>query len=76
MEALRERLYAQGPPCAHLSGVTGGELLNPTVGLIADVSKAAGDAITDSLAEAAKRLVPIQSYFEMRQRLDLLTTDE
>lgn len=61
-----------------------GKLLGPTAGLIADVSKAAGapigaatgDAITDSQAEAAKRLVPFQSYIGMRQALDLLTADE
>lgn len=51
-----------------------GKLLGPTAGLIADTSKAAGapigaatgDAITDSQAEAAKRLVPCQSYIGMR----------
>jgi len=61
-----------------------GKLLGPTAGLISDVSKAAGapigaatgDAITDSQAEAVKRLVPFQSYVGMRQALDLLTTDE
>ena len=61
-----------------------GKLLGPTAGLISDVSKAAGapigaatgDAITDSQAEAVKRLVPFQSYIGMRQALDLLTTDE
>ncbi|WP_292964761.1 hypothetical protein [Novosphingobium sp. UBA1939] len=47
-----------------------GKLLGPMAGLISDVSKAAGapigaatgDAITDSQAEAVKRLVPFQSY--------------
>lgn len=61
-----------------------GKLLGPSAGLISDVSKAAGapigaatgDAITDSQAEAAKRLVPFQSYIGMRQALDLLTADE
>jgi len=61
-----------------------GKLLGPSAGLIADASKAAGapigaatgDAITDSQAEAAKRLVPFQSYIGMRQALDLFTTDE
>lgn len=61
-----------------------GRLLGPTAGLISDVSKAAGapigaatgDAITDSQAEAVKRLVPFQSYVGMRQALDLLTADE
>lgn len=61
-----------------------GRLLGPSAGLISDVSKAAGapigaatgDAITDSQAEAAKRLVPFQSYIGMRQALDLLTIDD
>lgn len=61
-----------------------GKQLGPSAGLIADASKAAGapigaatgDPITDSQAEAAKRLVPYQSYVGMRDALDLLTTDE
>lgn len=61
-----------------------GKLLGPSAGLVSDVSKAAGapigaatgDGITDSQAEAVKRLVPFQSYLGMRQVLDLLTTDE
>lgn len=61
-----------------------GKLLGPTAGLVSDVSKAAGapigaatgDGITDSQAEAVKRLVPFQSYVGMRQVLDLLTADE
>lgn len=61
-----------------------GRLLGPTAGLVSDVSKAAGapigaatgDEITDSQAEAMKRLVPYQSYVGMRQALDLLTADE
>ncbi len=61
-----------------------GKLPGPTAGLVSDVSKAAGapigaaagDGITDSQAEAVKRLVPFQSYVGMRQVLDLLTTDE
>ena len=60
-----------------------GKLLGPSAGLISDVSKAAGapigaatsDAITDSQAEAAKRLVPFRRCIGMRQALDLLTTD-
>ncbi len=32
--------------------------------------------MTDSQAEAAKRLGPYQSYVGMRQALDLLTDDE
>lgn len=61
-----------------------GKLLGPTAGLVSDVSKAAGapigvatgDGITDSQAEAVKRLVPFQSYIGMWQALDLLTADE
>ena len=61
-----------------------GKLFGPSIGLISDVSKASGvpigaatgDAITDSQAEAVKRLVPFQSYVGMRQALDLLTDDE
>ena len=57
-----------------------GRLLGPTAGLISDASKAAGapigaatgDRITDGQAEAAKRLVPFQSYVGMRQALDLI----
>lgn len=49
--------------------------------VLSDVSKAVrapigaamGDAITDSQAEAVKRLVPFQSYVGMRKALDLLT---
>lgn len=60
-----------------------GKLLGPSAGLISDTSKAAGapigaatgDAITDSQAEAVKRLVPFQSYIGMRQALEL-TADE
>ncbi len=61
-----------------------GKLLGPSAGLVSDVSKAAGapigaatgDTITDSQAEAVKRLVPFQSYVGMRQALDLLTADD
>lgn len=59
-------------------------LLGRAARLVSDLSKAAGapmgaatdDAITDSQAEAVKRLVPFQSYVGMRQALDLLTADE
>ena len=61
-----------------------GKLLWPTAGLVSDVSKAAGapigaatgDGITDSQAEAVKRLVSFQSYVGMRQVLDLMMADE
>ncbi|MBB5985774.1 hypothetical protein [Sphingobium lignivorans] len=61
-----------------------GKLLGSTAGLASDVSKAAGapigaatgDGITDSQAEAVKRLVPFQSYLGMGQVLDLLTADD
>lgn len=61
-----------------------GKLLGPTAGLVSDVSKASGaptgaatgDGVTDSQAEAVKRLVPFQSYVGMRQVLDLLCTDK
>lgn len=42
----------------------------------APIGAATGNAITDSQAEAVKRLVPFQSYVEMRQALDLLTQAE
>ena len=42
----------------------------------APIGAATGDGITDSQAEAVKRLVPFQSYLGMRQVLDLLTADE
>lgn len=42
----------------------------------APIGAATGDGITDSQAEAVKRLVPFQSYVGMRQVLDLLTADE
>lgn len=61
-----------------------GMLLGPTAGLFSDVPKAAGaptgaatgDGITDSQAEAVKRLVPFQCYVGMRQVLDLMMADE
>ena len=52
-------------------------ILTETTGRRRDRSGAAtGDGITDSQAEAVKRLVPFQSYIGMRQVLDLLTADE
>lgn len=72
----------QGVTCISVDPVD--KLLGHTVGLIADVSNAAGapigaatgDPITDRQAEAAKRLVPFQSYVGMRQALDLLMADD
>lgn len=53
-----------------------GKLLGPTAGLVSDVSKAAGapigaatgDAITDSQAEAVKRLVPFNPMWGCGRR--------
>ncbi len=61
----------------HVNQVTDwGQWLQQSVAPALTLEPATGDAITHNQAEAARRLVPFQSYIGMRQALDLLTTDE